>query len=103
MRNECPNCNAFSFPAWKKALAFWPFSLRCRNCNARLRVKIPRWQNILVQIIGQVVFWTALLFGIRHGTQGMLVGGMLGAVSAILIAMIPGYSADLEKSSSRQI
>lgn len=97
MHNDCQNCKGCRFPAWKKSLAFWPFKLRCSNCNAAVRAKIPRWQNILVQIVGQVIFWAAVLIGIRNGVPGALVGGAIGAMIAMLIAMIPGWGAELEQ------
>ena len=103
MNNDCPNCKRYSFPNWKKALAFWPFQLRCGNCNASVRAKIPKWQNILVQIVGQIVFWTALLLGIRNGSQGALVGGTVGAALAVLIATIPVWGAELEEISNHRV
>ena len=79
-----------------KIFAVWPFSVHCRNCGAKVRLKIPRWQNILVQILGQMVFWSVLLTGISAGMWGAIVGGMIGAVFAIMIAFIPGFFAELE-------
>ena len=77
-------------------LAMWPFRVRCKNCGARVRLKIPRWQNIMVQILGQIVFWVSLLYGINLGLHGVIIGGITGAVFALLIALIPGYGAELE-------
>jgi len=96
MKNECPNCNNFSFPLWMKVFAVWPFSVRCRNCKAAVRLKISRWQNVLVQILAQFVFWAALLFGINLGLRSAILGGILGAVGAIFVALIPGLYSRLE-------
>ena len=74
----------------------WPFSVQCRNCRTRVRLKIPRWQNIFVQILGQIAFWAVLLTSISAGMWGAIVGGVIGAVIAILIAFIPGLFAELE-------
>ena len=96
MNSNCPKCKRSSFPLWMKVFAIWPFNVQCRNCRTKVRLKIPRWQNILVQIIGQIVFWVVLLTGISAGMWGAIVGGMIGAIIAILIALIPGLFAELE-------
>lgn len=62
----------------------------------RIRAKIPGWQNLLVQLLGQVAFWSALLFGISAGLGGLVVGFLVGVVLAVLIAMIPGFFSKLE-------
>jgi hypothetical protein len=83
-------------------IAVWPFKLSCKNCNVRVRLKIPRWQNIAVQVIAQFVFWAALIIGIESGLQSSIVGGFSGAVLAIQIALIPGLYAYLEVIPGRK-
>ncbi len=102
MINNCPNCNNFNFPLWSKLIAVWPFRVRCKNCGVRVRLKIPRWQNITVQILGQFVFWAFLLFGIMLGLHGAVIGGIAGAILAMLIAVIPGFHAELEVVPKRK-
>jgi branched-subunit amino acid ABC-type transport system permease component len=98
---ECPECHAPGVSPWTAFLASWPFSARCKNCGAALRTKIPTWQNVLVQVIGQVVFWATLLYGISSGWGGAIAGFIVGAVLALLIATIPGYFAKLEVTKKR--
>jgi len=62
----------------------------------KLRLNIPRWQNILAQLLGQFVFWAMLLTGLRAGLFSSIAGGINGAVIAMLIALIPGLFAELE-------
>jgi len=52
---------------WIKVFAMWPFMARCKNCGCKVRLKIPRWQNILFQILGQLAFWSILLAGLTAG------------------------------------
>lgn len=61
-----------------------------------VRLKIPRWQNIVVQLIGQLVFWSSLLIGISAGLQQAIIGGVFGAIIALVIALIPGIFAELQ-------
>ena len=97
MTEMCPKCKARRIPFWAKSFAIWPFTTHCRNCGTRLRVKIPFWQNALVQILGQVVFWATLFLSIKSGIGGVVVGATVGFVLAMLIAMIPGLFAKLEE------
>jgi hypothetical protein len=96
MNSKCPSCKQTGFPVWIKAFAVWPLSIRCRKCNVKLRLNIPRWQNILVQILGQFVFWAMLLTGLRLGLLSAIAGGIIGAFIAMLIALAPGLFAELE-------
>lgn len=93
---NCPQCKRQSFPKWVKAFAMWPFRIRCKYCGTGVRLKIPHWQNLLVQILGQVVFWGAFLVGLSMGIRSAIAGVIIGGFAAILIAMIPGVFADLE-------
>ena len=52
---------------------------------------------MLVQILAQFVFWTALLFGINLGLRSAIVLGISGAMLAVFVALIPGFYADLEE------
>jgi len=61
-----------------------------------VRVRISCWQNVLVQLLAQCVFWGALLFGINLGLRSAIVGAILGAAAAISIALIPGFYSELE-------
>jgi hypothetical protein len=92
---NCPNCQTPGVSPWA-FFASWPFSVRCKNCGARLRAKIPHWQNILAQILGQGAFWTVFLFGITAGSGGIVVGALIGAVMGALIIMVPCFFAKLE-------
>ena len=92
----CPECNTSGISQWAPFFANWPFSARCKNCGARLRVKIPHWQNVLVQVLGQIAFWGASLYGITAGWGGVIPGAIVGIIIALLIAMIPGCFAKLE-------
>lgn len=94
-RNICPKCQAPGISQWA-FFAYWPFSARCNNCGVRVRAKIPGWQNLLVQLLGQVAFWGALLLGISAGVGGLVVGFLGGVVLAVLIAMVPGFFSRLE-------
>ena len=91
----CPKCQTPGISPWAFLVA-WPFSARCKNCGARLRAKIPHWQNIIAQILGQVAFWTAFLFGITAGLEGIVVGALVGIVLCVLIIMVPCFFAKLE-------
>lgn len=91
----CPKCETRGVSSWARALAVWPFSTRCRNCGARLRVQIPYWQNVTVQLLSQVVFWTVLIVGIRSGI-GVAAAFLGGAALSIVIAIVPGRFAKLE-------
>ena len=77
-------------------LVIWPAAARCRNCGARVRLAIPRWQNIMYQLLAQLAFWALLLLGLMDGWPGVLIGGLAGAIIALAIAMIPGFYAGLE-------
>jgi len=59
------------------------------------------WQSLLVVLIGQVVLWASLLFGISIGSGAAIAGFIVGAVLALLIAMIPGCFANLEVTKKR--
>lgn len=87
----CPGCSRYRFNRWKKSVAYWPFKLQCGNCGRWVRVSVPRWQNITVQILGQIAFWTGLLLGIRAGWPDAIYGAAGGALILVLLAMIPGY------------
>jgi hypothetical protein len=76
----------------------WPFVARCRNCGSKVRLKIPRWQNVLFQILGQAAFWSILLTGIIVRNGNFIVAAIAGALIAIVIAIIPGIFAGLEES-----
>ena len=95
---NCPKCQTPGISAWA-FFAAWPFSARCKNCGVRLRTKIPHWQNILAQILCQVAFWAALLFGITVGLGGIVIGGLVGVVLGVLIIMVPCFFAKLEVMS----
>lgn len=73
----------------------WPFTARCRNCNSKVILKIPRWQNVLFQILGQIAFWSILLWGLTAGDGNIIAAGLAGATVAIMIAIIPGIFAEL--------
>lgn len=83
---------------WVKVFAMWPFVARCRNCGRKARLKIPRWQNVLFQILGQMAFWGFLVTGIVVGEGNLVLAAIAGAFIAIMIAMIPGIFAGLEES-----
>ena len=91
---SCPKCRTPGISSWA-FFAAWPFSARCKNCGVRLRAKIPHWQNILAQILSQVAFWAALLFGFTAGLGGIVVG-TVGAVLSVLIIMVPYLFSKLE-------
>lgn len=91
----CPKCGARGVSSLAKAFAVWPFSARCKNCGEKLRVRMPYWQNVLIQLLSQAVFWTVLIVGIMSGA-GVVIGFALGAVLALLIAVVPGRFAKLE-------
>ena len=74
----------------------WPFTARCRNCAATVILKIPRWQNVLFQILGQIAFWGILLSGLLVGGSNVIVAALAGAIIAIMIAIIPGIFAELD-------
>ncbi|MDH3786962.1 MAG: hypothetical protein OES53_00220 [Xanthomonadales bacterium] len=95
-KSNCPNCHNYTFPMWIKVFAMWPFMARCKNCGCKVRLKIPRWQNILFQILGQLAFWSILLAGLTAGGGNILVAASAGAVIALLIAIAPGIFAGLE-------
>jgi ABC-type phosphate/phosphonate transport system permease subunit len=61
-----------------------------------VRLKIPHWQNALVQVLAQFVFWVAFIWGINLGLRSAVVGGMLGAIIAAFIAPIPGIYCELK-------
>jgi len=93
----CPKCPKEGVSPWAPLFASWPFYARCKNCRARLRVRIPHWQNILAQILSQIAFWALLLFGlVQGGLYGLIVGGILGVVVGLLIALVPGFFSKLE-------
>ena len=94
-RNNCPTCQAPAISPWA-SFAYWPLSARCNNCGVRVRAKIPGWQNLLVQCLGQGAFWAALLFGVSAGLGGLIAGFFVGIVLAVLIAMVPGFFSKLE-------
>jgi hypothetical protein len=96
--NSCPRCQTKSLSQWAKFFAVWPFSTRCKNCGARLRAKIPYWQNVAAQVLAQIVFWTILIVGIGKGAGGIAIGAIVGAALGMLIAMIPGRFAKLEET-----
>lgn len=96
MNNACPNCQQYRFPGWKRALAVWPFNIRCGNCKTAVRARVPRWQNVLAQILAQMVFWVVLIYAIVSGAPGLIIAGMLGAVAALIIALVPGFFSDLQ-------
>lgn len=98
MKRNCPKCQNYAFPLWVKVYAMWPFTARCRNCGAKVRLKIPRWQNVLVQILAQFAFWSVFILGIVAGNGDMIVAALAGAFIALLIASIPGLFAALELS-----
>jgi hypothetical protein len=94
---RCPKCHREGVSPWALLYAAWPFHTRCRNCGARLRAKIPHWQNILSQILAQAAFWALLLFGaVRGGLQGILAGGAVGIVVSVFIVLIPVFFSKLE-------
>jgi hypothetical protein len=76
----------------------WPFVARCKNCGSKVRLKIPRWKNVVFQILGQVAFWGILLMGIVSSTHNLIVAAISGAFIAIIISIIPGIFAELEVS-----
>ena len=76
----------------------WPFTARCRNCSTRVRLRIPRWQNVIFQILAQVAFWGILLAGITGGNVDLIVAAIAAALIAVAIAIIPGIFASLEVS-----
>jgi hypothetical protein len=61
----------------------------------RVRANSPVWQNVLVLLLGQIAFWTALLLGISSGA-GALAGFLAGAALAVALAMVPGFFSKLE-------
>lgn len=93
----CPKCQEEGVSPWAPLYASWPFRARCENCGARLRVRIPHWQNILAQIVSQLAFWVLLLYGlVNGGGPGLIVGGAIGIVVGFSIALIPGFFSRLE-------
>lgn len=93
----CPKCEKEGVSPWAPLFASWPFYARCKSCGARLRTKIPHWQNALAQILSQFAFWVLLIYGaIQGGSLGILVGGILGALVGLVIALIPGFFSKLE-------
>jgi len=92
----CPKCQEEGVSPWAPLYASWPFRARCENCGARLRVRIPHWQNILAQIVCPLAFWALLLYGlVSGGSPGLIVGGAIGIVG-FSIALIPGFFSRLE-------
>lgn len=83
---------------WIKIFAMWPFTARCRNCSTKVRLRIPRWQNVIFQILAQVAFWGILLVGITAGNDDLVVAAIAAALIAVVIAIIPGIFAGLEVS-----
>jgi hypothetical protein len=55
---------------------------------------MPYWQNVLIQLLSQAVFWTVLIAGIKSGA-GVVIGFALGAALALLVAVVPGRFAKL--------
>jgi hypothetical protein len=96
MNTTCPNCQKYKFPLWIKAFAMWPFTARCRNCAVTVILEIPRWQNVLFQIFGQIAFWGVLLSGLSAGNGNIIAAGLAGATIAVTIAIIPAIFAELE-------
>ncbi|MEW8646584.1 MAG: hypothetical protein AB2563_10835 [Candidatus Thiodiazotropha endolucinida] len=97
MTSNCPKCNHLSFPLWKKIFAVWPFDIRCRDCGVKVHLKIPMWLNILIQLFGLFAFWSILLIGISLELWNIAVGVIIGAIIAVLIALIPGFFVELEE------
>jgi hypothetical protein len=95
-KRNCPNCHDYKFPLWIKVFAMWPFTARCRNCSSKVILKIPRWQNVLFQILGQIAFWSILLSGLLVSGSNVIVAALAGAIIAIMIAIIPGIFAELD-------
>jgi hypothetical protein len=96
MKRHCPACSQSSFSLWNKVIAVWPFVVHCSKCGARVRLNVPRWQNILGQLLAQVVFWLTLLAGISSTELNALAAGIIGLVMALLIALLPGLFNELE-------
>jgi hypothetical protein len=95
--DHCPKCHSLSISALSKCLAFWPFAARCRSCGSRLRSRIPLWQNLLIQILGQLAFWTAVIVGAETaGGRGIALGVLIGGLIVFLLAAIPACAARLE-------
>lgn len=93
----CPKCEKEGVSPWAPFFASWPFYARCKSCGARLRVRIPHWQNILAQIFSQLAFWALLLYGaVQGGFLGIVVGGIIGIIVGLVIALIPGFFSKLE-------
>lgn len=102
MKRHCPACSQPSFSLWKKVIAVWPFVVRCNECGERVRLKIPRWQNVLVQLLGQFVFWAMLLVGISSPEISAITAGVIGFVLALVIAFLPGLFSELETFPGNQ-
>lgn len=95
--NICPNCHAFEISRFTKAFSFKPFHICCSKCGAHLRVKLLLWQNVVLQILGQIVFGGGLLFGlINDGIQGLVIGGGAGIVLAVVLVGVAVSFAPLE-------
>jgi hypothetical protein len=92
----CPQCGNHSIQVWQRWIAQWPFIVRCRNCGASLRARIPLWQNIGAQLLAQAAFWSASLFGFSYGLGGLFLGLLIGSMIAIAIAFVPGRFSPLE-------
>jgi hypothetical protein len=101
MTNNCPKCKQLSFPLWKKVFAVWPFDIRCRNCGVKVHLKLPMWLNIVFQLFAQFAFWFILLMGISSGLWNVVVGFIIGAIVAVLIALIPGFFVDIEEKGKK--
>jgi hypothetical protein len=43
-----------------------------------------------------MVFWVVLIYAIVSGAPGLIIAGMLGAVAALIIALVPGFFSDLQ-------
>ena len=52
----------------------------------------------MVQLLGQIAFWSILLSAISAGTANVFAAAMTGAFTAMVIAILPGLYAELEAS-----
>jgi hypothetical protein len=56
---------------------------------------MPFWQNVVIQLFSQAVFWAVLIIGIICGI-GVVLSFALGVAFALLITVAPGWFVKLE-------
>ena len=86
----CPSCSQAVESEWAWLYAHWPFSVRCQQCHARLRVKRNWWLDALCQTTSSVVVLIVIVAGVMGGNGSLLWLLPIGVVIAFAIAALPG-------------